>query len=365
MYLIDPNISKKYYEVYTSYQMLLNVMDNIRYFLTMNRNELYQMVSIRETIDMKRLVYKQNIITKRDRPENVVPLYSYFAGGTLDISYLFGDGLQPNKVKGIKQSISDASNVETARDNGKKFRKEVSDHFKRYRSQQSLFSFEDVGRSQMPIFQYIIKNYIENRTLKEILLDMCDSYTMFKMKILETMGDSQTNELLFGLMTYGFLFSNKYFPKIHSTDPNNIFMDPVLYDLGEQKVDINQMSMKLSKRIFEIGDNLKNKLNYFYSGEYRDTILFELIMTAMDMDLAGLQVLLYYAHPEYLRLFLKRKEYIDRQISNYIGSFDVEDISTGFKDIGIYKSFIDDPSGLFKTYPQFLDPASTPAAQSS
>jgi hypothetical protein len=351
MYLIDPDISKKYYEIFTTYQMLLHTLDNIRYYMTMNRNELYKMVGIREKINMRSLVYQHKVISGEERPENFIPGYSYFRGGVQDVSYLFG--INPEKMNKDKKDMA-SENIYKAQEMGKRFRKEVSKHFERYRSQQSLFSFEDVGRSQIPVFQYLIKNYVEDRNLKDILIKMCTSYTQFKMKILELMTDPTSRGLLFGLMTYGFLFTNKYFPKMHPTDPNNIFMDPQLYDMGDQKVNVNDLAMSMSKRIFEMGDNLRDKLNYFYTGQYRDTILFEVIMTAMDMDLAGLQMLLYYAHPDYLRLFLKRKEYIDRQITNYIGSFDVEDLSTGFDKIPIYKSFIENPEGLFSTYPAFL-----------
>ncbi len=366
MYLIDPEVSKKYYEIYTTYQMLLNSLDNLRYIMTMNRNELYQMVEITENIDFKNAVYDRKVIdaTELRNMPIVSNLYSKFAGGNTDISYLFG--LQKDAMETKRKSKSNEEGGQSNR-HKRSFRSNINTHFLKYLSNQALFSFEEVGKSQSPIFQYLIKNYVSNRDLKKVLLDICESYRQFKMKILNALTvDNTTIEregkvmstegktVLFGLMTYGFLFTNEYFPKIHSTDPNNIFMDSRLYDMGGQNVDVSKECIKLSKRIFEMGENFKSKLSYFYSGQYRNTILFELLMTAMDLDLAGLQMPLYYAHPEYLKLFIKRKSYIDRQISNYIGNYNAENVSTGFNAIPVYKGFIDEESGLFKSYDQYL-----------
>lgn len=372
MYLIDSKTSKKYYEAYTTYQMLLHSMDNLKYFMTLNRDQLYKMVPIREKIDMKTPVYKPKYIVDGDDAFNEFKkgVKAIFKGTMQDPSYLFDvskEDMKKEKEKIGTQAIAASGTASGAapsavagaatklsEEYAKTFRSAVSKHFRRYRNNQSLFSFEEVGKSQIPVFQYLIKNYVENHDLRDMLLEISANYTQFKMKIINTLTDDSTSEMLFGLMTYGFLFGNKYFPKIHPADPNNIFLDVRLYDMAMQKVNVNEVSLALSKRIADIGDSLKSSLKYFYTGQYRDTILFEVIMTAMEMDLMGLQMLLYYAHPDYIRLFLKRKDYIDRQIENYVGSYNIENVSTSFQDIGIYKNFIDQKDGLFKSYEEYL-----------
>lgn len=359
MYLTDTTLSKKYYEIYTTYQMLLHTIENMQYFMAMYRNELYEMVEITESIDSKTAVYKKNIILK----ENLIniPLvkdaYSAFKGSSTDISYLFG--INTTTMKGDQKAINRAVTNEDFKRDSPKFRDEVNKHFQRYRANPALFSFAEVGKSQIPIFEYIIQNYVKNRDLKDVLLQLSTQYTLLKTKILNLLTVESTGMTLFGLMSYGFLFSNKYFIPIHPTDPNNIFINPELYDMAAQNVNADHLYQGLNKRIFEMGENLKSKLMYFYTGQFRNTILYELIMMAMDMDLAGLQMPLYYCHPEYMKLFIKRKAYIDRQIHNYITSSSIQNMPMSEKNDPVFKRFIESSDGLFKTYREYITPTST------
>ena len=362
MYLTDTAISKKYYELYTAYQMLLHTIENMQYFMTMYRNELYQMVEIQESVDPKTAVYKKSVILKEDLSNLpiVKEIYSATKGSSTDISSLFGIDLKTMK-DGQKGLTDQTVNLNAA---SKEFRNAVNKHFQRYRANSALFSFTDVGKSQIPVFEHIIQNYVQNRDLKAVLLRLSTQYTLLKTKILNTLTDESTGTILFGLMSYGFLFSNKYFIPIHPTDPNNIFINPELYDMAAQNVNADSLYQGLNKRIFEMGENLKSKLTYFYTGQYRNTILYELIMMAMDMDLAGLQIPLYYCHPEYMKLFIKRKAYIDRQIHNYTMSSAIQNVpKMGDKNDKVFKNFMEsmDGDGLFKTYGAYLDSTAPPA----
>ena len=349
MYLTDTTLSQKYYEVYTTYQMLLHTIENIQYFMMMYRNELYEMVEITENIDSKTGVYKKSVILKEDLQN--LPIASYFKGVS-DISYLFG--IDPKTMKDGQEAVTGAVTNVDAKAAAPKFRNEVNKHFQRYRANPALFSFAEVGKSQIPIFQYIIQNYVKNRDLKDILLQLSTQYTLLKTKILNLLTDEVTGMTLFGLMSYGFLFSNKYFIPIHPTDPNNIFINPELYDMAAQNVNADSLYQGLNKRIFEMGENLKSKLSYFYTGQYRSTILYELITMAIDMDLAGLQMPLYYCHPEYMKLFIKRKAYIDRQIHNYITSSAIQNMPLNTKEDEVFKKFMMSTGGLFKTYSEYI-----------
>ena len=104
-----------------------------------------------------------------------------------------------------------------------------------------------------------------------------------------------------------------------------------------------------------IGFKLVSLMNYFYNNSYRDANFLETLINALDMDVYGLKFALFYIHSKYLKLFLKRKFKIDKQLYNYLSSYDIKtEAEDKFQKHEPTNIFIDPTKTFFNDYDTFI-----------
>ncbi len=319
--------TKKYFEVYTSFLMLLSTVEQIKYFIEENKDELSINKEIRENINIRSTVF--DIANISNEFENTRREMSIMAQQTPDVSYIFG--------KLDKKALSE----KTQRD------------FNKYTQKPGLLSFESSsGSSKQTIFQILVDKYIDNKRLKTILQMLIKQYNLFKSKILQLL-TSENGRFNYGLLAFGFLFSHEYFTPLLPNDTSmNLFTNKKLYDISTSNINIQGEVFKLNKGIYDIGKSMCSHINYFYNNGHKEVSFYEVLNRAIDMDLEGLRFALYYVHPDYLNLFLQRKEKIDKQLYAYLSSYDFDTEVPDFGDFGILSKFFEG-NGLFLDFNNF------------
>ncbi len=309
--------TKKFYEVYTSYIMLLNTYENIKTFL----NEYIEVVSpptnniinkslqanvqISDTINMITVVYPKEEI------DNVI---------------MFGSPLMINK-----------------------------EMMKKYVKQRGLMTLSENNYSNITLFETFLKKN-ENQRLKNILIPLIRDYNLFKSKIFDTL--TENNEFDFGLLGYGFLFSFEYFPILNPNDDTLPFFNKKLYDMSSTSLNVDDEINKLNKANNDIKNKMASYIYYFYNNSYKDASLYETLMNALNMDLYGLKFALFYINPKFLTIFLKRKYKIDKQIYNYLQTYGTLRESRNYTtdSPNMTSQFLTPPNanGLFKDFDTFM-----------
>jgi hypothetical protein len=318
--------TKKYFEVYTSFLMLLSTIQQIKSFIEEHKDELSIDKEIRENIDIRSSIYPIENIS--NELENTQRQLGTMFQQTPDASYIFGKG-----------------NYEEVSKNTQKI-------FNKYSNKPGLLSFESFGgSSKQSIFQILVDKYISNRRLKEILKALISQYNLFKNKIIQTL-KSENGDFAYGLLAFGFLFSFDYFTPLNSDDQMNLFTNKALYDLSTSNINVQDEIFKLNKGIFDIGRNMCSHINYFYNNGHKDISFYEVLHRAIDLDLEGLRFALYYVHPDYLNLFLQRKDKIDKQLYAYLSSYDMETEVPDFGELDIFSKFFEG-EGLFLDFDKF------------
>ncbi len=323
MYLKNTDLTKRFFEIYTTYAMLLSTVENIKYYLQLHRDDLYEMTKMDENLMVDNAVYKK-------------------------------DNLKNKSLLGSKFNENFFNSEENL------FNKNVRFTFGKYIEQPSLVSFEYTGLSKIPLYQNISNKYIKNKFLKiKVLPQLFQQYNLFKTKLIDLLrfNKDEPNEVfLYGILGFSFLFTNGYFPLLTPNDPNNVYMNPTLFDLANLSSNINDEIKILNNRTINIMDELANNLIYFYKGLHKESVLYETIIRALDMDVLGIQLPLFFVHPKYMSLFLKRKYKIDNQINNLISSYDLSNVPQIKNDenISFFKDFVmSGDNSLFKSYDEF------------
>lgn len=298
--------TQKFYEVYTSFLMILDTVEQIKSFLNEYKNlenqeeDLYKDIQIRENINMRSTVFNKEDVDK----------------------ILF------------ETSISSIFGSSTA------LEKNIRNTFNKYKYQRGLMCLSDNEISNITLFETLFLRYNKSERLAKIIPSLIKQYNLFKSKIFDKLCDNNEGTFDFGLLGYGFLFAYEFFPNLNPDEETNVFFNKNLYDMATKNIDIDKEINILTDSHKKIGFKLVSLMNYFYNNSYRDANFFETLMNAIDMDVYGLKFALFYIHSKYLKLFLKRKFKIDKQLYNYLSSYDI-------KTEAISKIQLHDPTNVF------------------
>lgn len=283
----NANYTRKFYEVYTSYIMLLDTFELMKTFL----NE-YIEVSTKPTNNVKNKSLQANVTISDELnfntivyPKEVIETISFYGGPIV-----------------INDNIDD-------------FKKLMNN----YKKQRGLITLRENDYSNITLFQTLFIKYNRNERLKKIIMPLIDQYNLFKSKIFDIL--SENDKFDYGLLGYAFLFSFEYFPTLNPNDDTLPFFNKKLYDMAVSDINIDDEVSKLNKANNDIKNKMVSHLSYFYNNSYKDGSLYETLMNALEMDLYGLKFALFYIHPKFLNLFLKRKYKIDKQIYNYLETY--------------------------------------------
>jgi len=307
--------TQKFYEVYTAFLMMLETVEQIKSFLNEYKNlenseeDLYKDIQIRENINMRTTVFNKEDVDK----------------------ILFQSGIA--SIFGTSSALEE----------------NIKSTFNKYKYQRGLMTLSDNDISNITLFETLFIRYNKSERLAKIIPRLIKQYNMFKSKIFDRLCDNEQETFDFGLLGYGFLFAYEYFPNINPDEETNVFLNKKLYDMATKNIDIDKEINILIEAHQKIGFKLVSFMNYFYNNSYRDANFFETLINALDMDVYGLKFALFYIHSKYLKLFLKRKFKIDKQIYNYLSSYDVKTEATGkLKNSDPTNQFINpDPSKTF------------------
>ncbi len=315
--------TQKFYEVYTSFLMMLETVTHIKTFLNEYKNlrneeeDLYKDIQIRENINMRTTVFNKEDVDKILFETSVVSLFG--SSSTLE--------------------------------------KNIRNTFNKYKYQRGLMTLSDNDISNITLFETLFIRYNKSERLAKIIPRLIKQYNMFKSKIFDRLCDNAYGTFDFGLLGYGFLFAYDYFPDINPDEETKAFFNKKLYDMATKNIDIDKEINNLVDANKNIGFKLVSLMNYFYNNSYRDANFFETLINALDMDLYGLKFALFYIHSKYLKLFLKRKFKIDKQIYNYLSSYDIKTEAVDeFKDYDPTNQFInpDSTKTFFNDYDTFI-----------
>ncbi len=302
--------TKKFYEVYSSFIMILEISTYIKSILQeyINQNNANQNLSkdiqIRENINMNTTVFNKEDI------DNTL-LYK-------KIKYLFGSSTNKPLHEKTKQL------------------------FKKYKYQKGLITLSDNDLSNITLFETLFLRYNNNERLLKIIPKLIKQYNNLKSKIFDILCDNDTKEVDFGLLGFGFLFAYENFPNVTDDIDVNIFINKKLYDMATKNINIESEINKLVAGHNNIGLNLASHLDYFYNNSYRDANFYNTLIKALDMDICGLKFALFYIHSTFLEVFLKRKYKIDKQIYNYLQSY-----ATKIESLNTSTFKFEDPSSQF------------------
>ncbi len=282
--------TQKFYEVYTSFLMILDTVEQIKSFLNEYRNlqneeeDLYKDIQIRENINMRTTVFNKEDVDKILFETSVVSMFG--SSSTLE--------------------------------------KNIRNTFNKYQYQRGLMTLSDSDISNITLFETLFIRYNKSERLLKIIPRLIKQYNLFKSKIFDRLCDNAEGTFDFGLLGFGFLFTFEFFPNINPDEETNVFFNKNLYDMAVKNIDIDKEINVLIDAHKSIGFKLVSLMNYFYNNSYRDANFFETLMNAIDMDVYGLKFALFYIHSKFLKLFLKRKFKIDKQLYNYLSSYDVK-----------------------------------------
>jgi hypothetical protein len=332
----DFNYTKTYYEVYTSYIMLLSTVDQIKKYIQVNRTQLDNISEINETVNIENSIFEH-----KNKLQTVSNYMTSFVKSS-DITKIF------KKINNLSSSTSSSSSSSSSSTND--ILTKTQHTFDNYRKQSGLISLGE-STTQQTMFEQIVSRYVSDRTIKNILLQLIAEYNMFKNKILSSL-TSTNGTFNYGLLGFGFLFANEYFRPLKE-DVTNHFTNHKLYDLGSTYVDVEVEAKKLNNVIYKMGSEMMDHMNYFYEYGYNQLVMYELLNKALDMDLSGVRFALHYIHPKYLRLFLKRKEKIDKQLFAYLSSYKIKAPVIEYKDISIFQDFLQG-DGLFYDFNSYF-----------
>lgn len=313
--------TKKFYEVYTSFLMILDTVDKIKSFLNEYKNleneeeDLYKDIQIRENINMRSTVFNKEDVDKILFQSNITSMFG--SSSTLE--------------------------------------KNIRNTFNKYKYQRGLMTLSDNEISNITLFETLFLRYNKSQRLAKIIPRLIKQYNLFKSKIFDKLCDNNEGTFDFGLLGYGFLFSNDFFPDMNPNEETNVFFNKNLYDMALKNIDIEKEINLLVDTHKNIGFKLVSYMNYFYNNSYRDANLFDTLINAIDMDVYGLKFALFYIHSKYLKLFLKRKFKIDKQIYNYLSSYDIKTEATDkFENYDPTNLFINPSGTFFNDYDTFI-----------
>ncbi len=310
--------TRKFYEVYSTFLMMIELIDYIKLFIKdytnidNNTNNLSKDIQIRENINMSTAVFNKESIESAIFKRNINPLF----GSSLD---------------------------------------SIKSTFNRYKYQRGLMTLSDNQISNITLFETLFKRYNNNERLARIVPSLIYQYNVLKSKIFDILCDNEKKDFDFGLLGFGFLFAYEFFPNLTEDEEINAFINKKLYDMSIKDIDIEKEINNIMNAHNSIGIKMVDSISYFYNQDYRGTNFYKTLLQALDLDLYGLKFALFYIHPKFLEIFLKRKYKIDKQMSNYLASYDVKTEAQGkFKFEDPLSKFIDPKNIFFTDYESFL-----------
>ncbi len=311
MYFMDPRFTQKYFEVYSSYLMLMSTVDEIKRFIEANRDILLSVSNIKENLA------KVNGLSFQELP------YEFKS----DITKIFPSG----------NSTSPPPPADKA--------------FTAYVKNSGLVEFVGKPSQNQTLFEVIVSKYIKDKRVKNGLMKMIKQYNQFKHKIFSLL-KMDDDKYGYGLLAYGFLFSYDNASILREGDDVNIFLNKGLYNLGDTYVDVEETSKAMNTMIFHLGSEMNRWIDYFHNQNHKDITFYELLLRALEMDLCGLRFFLYYVNPKYLKFFLKEKAKIDQSYHTFLESYAMnrDSISGVSEDMPIFKNAFQNTNGLFKPF---------------
>ncbi len=310
--------TRKFYEVYSSFIMMIELIDIIKSFIKdytnidNNSNNLSKDIKIRENINMSTVVFNKDAIDNAIFNQN--------------INSLMGSSFESMK-----------------------------DTFNRYKYQRGMMTLSDNSISNITLFETLFKRYNNNERLSKIIPPLIYQYNLLKSKIFDILCDNEKKNFDFGLLGFSFLFAYEFFPNVTDDAEINIFLNKKLYDMSIKDINIENEINTLITAHNSIGLKMASSIQYFYNQDYRDTNFYRSLLEALDLDVYGLKFALFYIHPKFLEIFLKRKYKIDKQMSNYLASYDVKlESQSKFKYEDPTSQFINPSNIFFTDYDSFI-----------
>ncbi len=309
--------TRKFYEVYSSFLMMLEIADYIKSFLkectdVANVEQNFSKdIQIRENINMNTPVFK------KENVDNT--LFSQLT------KHLFNSN------------------------------KEIPNSFNEYKTQRGLMTLSDNNISNITLFETLFLRYNNNQRLLKIIPSLIKQYNIFKSKIFDILCDNKNKTFDYGLLGFGFLFAYEDFPNITQDEEINVFINKQLYDMAIKNINIENEIKKMISTQNNIGLKLASSMDYFFNNSYRDANFYDTLIKALDMDIYGLKFALFYINPKFLEVFLKRKYKIDKQIYNYLQSYDVEtESSSNIQYEDPTSAFINPSNTFFRDFNDFF-----------
>lgn len=320
MYFMDPRFTQKYFEVYSSYLMLMSTVDEIKRFIEANRDILLSVSNIKENLA------KVNGLSFQELP---YPSLGNFSSFKSDITKIF------------KPTTATSSPPPTPADEA----------FTAYVKNSGLVEFVGKPSKNQTLFEVIVSKYIKDKRVKNGLMRMIKQYNQFKHKIFSLL-KMDNDKYGYGLLAYGFLFSYDNASILREGDDANIFLNKGLYNMGDTYVDVEETSKAMNTMIFHLGSEMNRWIDYFQNQNHKDITFYELLLRALEMDLCGLRFFLYYVNPKYLKFFLKEKAKIDQSYHTFLESYAMnrDSISGVGEDMPIFKNAFQNTNGLFKPF---------------
>ncbi len=315
------NYTRTYFEVYTTYMMVVSTVEQIKNYIDAHRDQFMNTVEIKEKIN-----------TNEER----IP----FSPSSTSISNLF-----------VTSNISEMMTKENTRKatgaGSNAGSNAIQLKMNKYLTYPTLLQFEKISSSQT-LFQTLVERYVPSNSYSKSLLELIRDYNLYKTKLLKLLTNKDGTTFNYGLLAFGFLFATPSFFPLRD-DITHQFINPKLYDIGRSDVNVESEAKRLTKVINTLGSEMMEKVQYFYNESYQNVILYEALHSALDLDLAGVRFVLHYVHPDFLLLFLKRKEVIDKQMYGYLSSFEMGNIehTANEKNISIMGDLFKEQNGLF------------------
>ena len=311
MYLGDLATSKKYYEVYTTYNMLLSTTQLIRDCMQLYSRELQYIPGITDTITESSIpLIHRNLMGSSTDPFFEITAENMKRGG------------KNNRMKSSDGAGAGAGSPSNSFTNAQA---KIQIRFQEYLANPHIFTFQTSGRV-IP-FQYFCR-YIRDKRLQRLFSELANQYILLKNKILDVLRDYGTVQNssgfqtkiveYYGLLAFGFLFMHPHQPPLVPNAKTNAFLSQDLFDSSRGKVNINAKADELEKRVYSIFSRLTDQLNIFHTGGYQSLNMFDLLYSSIELDLRALEMILFYVHPKYMRYFLKKKDRIDKVIAGYV-----------------------------------------------
>ena len=279
--------TRKFYEVYSTFIMMMELMDYIKSFIEEyinienNTNNLSKDIKISENINMSTVLFDKENIESAIFNQSITPLFTSSADSIKEI-------------------------------------------FNRYKYQRGIMTLSDNSISNITLFETLFNRYNNNERLSKIIPNLISQYNVFKSKIFDILCDNENKDFDFGLLGFGFLFAYEFFPNVTEDKEINTFLNKKLYDMSIKNIDVESEIKNMIKTHNSIGLKMASSINYFYNNSYRDSNFYQTLLEALNLDLYGLKFALFYIHPKFLEIFLKRKYKIDKQMYNYLASYDVK-----------------------------------------